>query len=115
MPGNHWNKKEHCCERKKRKEVAENLNQIEAVYFTVDKRAVRDRYNLLARELKTKSKKEEKKQVALEEFSVLFLYFCILMSLFQVKIKKNSYGNFGFFKVSSHSRINLSSSITPSK
>ena len=60
-PGNHWNKKEHCCERKKRKEVAENLNQIEAVYFTVDKRAVRDRYNLLARELKTKSQKEEKK------------------------------------------------------
>ena len=46
---------------KKRKEVAENLNQIEAVYFTVDKRAVRDRYNLLARELKTKSKKEGKK------------------------------------------------------
>ena len=33
---------------KKREEVAENLNQIEAVYFTVDKRAVRDRYNLLA-------------------------------------------------------------------
>ena len=54
-------KKSPVARGKKREEVAENLNQIEAVYFTVDKRAVRDRYNLLARELKTKSKKEEKK------------------------------------------------------
>ena len=55
-------------------------------------------------------------EVALEEFGVLFLYSCILMSLFEVKIKKNSYGDFGFFKkVSSHSRKNSSSSITTSK
>ena len=55
-------------------------------------------------------------EVALEEFSVLFLYSCILMSLLQVKIKKNSSGDFGFFKkLSSHSRINSSSSITTSK
>ena len=53
-------KKSTVARGKKREEVAENLNQIEAVYFTVDKRAVRDRYNLLARELKSKSKKEEK-------------------------------------------------------
>ena len=54
--------------------------------------------------------------MALEEFSVLFLYSCILMSLLQVKIKKNSSGDFGFFKkLSSHSRINSSSSITTSK
>ena len=59
-------KKSTVARGKKREEVAENLNQIEAVYFTVDKRAVRDRYNLLARELKSKSKKEEKKQVELK-------------------------------------------------
>ena len=35
-------------------EVAENLNKIEQVYFKVDKRAVRDRYNLLSRELRNK-------------------------------------------------------------
>ncbi|XP_067020485.1 mRNA export factor GLE1-like [Acropora muricata] len=40
-------------------EVAENLNKIEQVYFKVDKRAVRDRYNLLSRELR-KLKREEK-------------------------------------------------------
>lgn len=28
-------------------EVAENLNKIQQIYFKVDKRAVRDRYNLL--------------------------------------------------------------------
>ena len=42
-------KKSPVARGKKREEVAENLNQIEAVYFTVDKRAFRDRYNLLAR------------------------------------------------------------------
>ena len=42
-------KKSPVARGKKREEVAENLNQIEVVYFTVDKRAVRDRYNLLAR------------------------------------------------------------------
>ena len=121
-------KKSPVARGKKREEGAENLNQIEAVYFTVDKRAVRDRYNLLAwlENWGANWKKRKKKtggietgmssiEVALEEFSVLFLYSCILMSLFQVKIKKNSYGNFGIFKVSSHSRIILSSSITPSK
>ncbi|XP_044165093.1 inner centromere protein A-like [Acropora millepora] len=41
-------------------EVAENLNKIEQVYFKVDKRAVRDRYNLLSRELRNKLKREEK-------------------------------------------------------
>lgn len=41
-------------------EVAENLNKIEQVYFKVDKRAVRDRYNLLSRELRNKVKREEK-------------------------------------------------------
>ena len=53
-------KKSPVARGKKREEVAENLNQIEAVYFTVDKRAVRDRYNLLARELRRKLKKEKK-------------------------------------------------------
>ena len=38
-------------------EVAENLNKIEQVYFKVDKRAVRDRYNLLSRELRNKLKR----------------------------------------------------------
>ena len=41
-------------------EVAENSNKIEQVYFKVDKRAVRDRYNLLSRELRNKLKREEK-------------------------------------------------------
>ena len=41
-------------------EVAENLNEIQQVYFKVDKRAVRDRYNLLSKELKNKLKREEK-------------------------------------------------------
>ena len=42
-------------------EVAENMNWIEAVYFKVDKRTVRDCYNLsLARELRSKLKKEKK-------------------------------------------------------
>ena len=53
----------------------------------------------MAKELRSKLKKEKKKtggietgmssiEVALEELSVLFLYSCILMSLLQVKIKK---------------------------
>ena len=41
-------------------EVAENLNKIQQVYFKVDKRAVRDRYNLLSKELRNKLKREEK-------------------------------------------------------
>ena len=41
-------KKSPVARGKKGEEVAENLNQIEAVYFTVDKRAVRDHYNLRA-------------------------------------------------------------------
>ena len=70
----------------------ENMNWLDAVYFKVDKGAVRDRYNL-AKELRTKLKKEEKAsgietdmrsiEVALEDFSVLFLYY-ILMSLLQI-------------------------------
>ncbi|XP_067037932.1 mRNA export factor GLE1-like [Acropora muricata] len=52
-------------------EVAENLNKIEQVYFKVDKRAVRDRYNLLSRELRNKLKREEtdmtEVEMALEE------------------------------------------------
>lgn len=39
--------------------IAENLNKIEQVYFRVDKRAVRDRYNLLAKETRTKLRKEK--------------------------------------------------------
>ena len=34
------------------KEVAENLKKIQQGYFKVDKRAVRDRYNLLSKEQK---------------------------------------------------------------
>jgi len=41
-------------------QVAENLNKIQQVYFKVDKRAVRDRYNLLSKELRNKLKNEEK-------------------------------------------------------
>lgn len=37
--------------------VAENLNKQQDVFFKVDKRAVRDRYNNLARELRKKIKK----------------------------------------------------------
>ena len=107
---------------KKWEEVAENLNQIEAVYLKVDNRAVGDSYNLLAREEISELKKENKAsgietdmnsiEVALEEFSVLFLYSCILMPLLQAE-KKNSYGNSGFLeKVSSYSKINSSSPIT---
>ena len=36
-------------------EVAENLNKIKQIYFKVDKRAVRDRYNLLSKELREKN------------------------------------------------------------
>lgn len=39
--------------------VAENLNKIQQVYFRVDKRAVRDRYNHLAKEMKLKLRKEK--------------------------------------------------------
>ena len=41
-------------------QVAENLSKIQQVYFKVDKRAVRDRYNLLSKELRNKLKNEEK-------------------------------------------------------
>ena len=41
------------------KEVAENLKKIQQGYFKVDKRAVRDRYNLLTKEQK-KTEKTEK-------------------------------------------------------
>ena len=41
-------------------EVAENLNKIQQVYFKVDKRAVRDRCNLLSKDLRNKFKREEK-------------------------------------------------------
>lgn len=40
--------------------MAENLNKIQQIYFKVDKRAVRDRYNLLSKELRNKLKREEK-------------------------------------------------------
>ena len=40
--------------------VAENLNKLQDVYFKVDKRAVRDRYNNLARDLRKKIKNKEK-------------------------------------------------------
>jgi len=40
-------------------EVAQNLNKIQEVHFKVDKGAVRDRYNLLSKELRTKLKIEE--------------------------------------------------------
>lgn len=40
-------------------EVAENLNKIQQIYFKVDKRAVRDRYNLLSKELRNKLKREK--------------------------------------------------------
>ncbi|PFX34201.1 hypothetical protein AWC38_SpisGene901 [Stylophora pistillata] len=40
-------------------EVAENLNKIQQVFFKVDKGAVRDRYNLLSKELRNNLKREE--------------------------------------------------------
>ena len=43
-------------------EVAENLNQIQQIYFKVDKRAVRDRYNLLSKELRKKIEKRKKRK-----------------------------------------------------
>ena len=42
-------------------EVAENLNKIKQIYFKVDKRAVRDRYNLLSKELRKKLKRKKNK------------------------------------------------------
>ena len=41
-------------------EVAKNLNKIKQIYFKLDKRAVRDRYNLLSKELRKKLKREKK-------------------------------------------------------
>ena len=41
-------------------EVAEDLNKIQQVYFKVDKWAVRNRYNLLSKELRNKLKREGK-------------------------------------------------------
>ena len=41
-------------------DVAENFNKIQQVYIKADRRAVWDRYNLLVRESKSKSKREEK-------------------------------------------------------
>ena len=43
--------------------VAENLNKLQDVYFKVDKRAVRDRYNNLARDLRKKSEMKRKQVV----------------------------------------------------
>ena len=40
--------------------VAENLNKFQHVYFQADKRAVRDRYDNLARDLRKQIKNEEK-------------------------------------------------------
>ena len=40
--------------------VAESLEQVDAPYFRVDKRAVRDRYNKLVKEHKKKRRQEEK-------------------------------------------------------
>ena len=115
---------------KKREEVSENLNpNWSCLFHSWQKGSSRSlKPTREARELRSKLKKRRKKktggietdmssiEVAQEEFSLLFLYSCILMSLCQVNIKNNSYGNFGFFKkVSSHSRINSSSSITTSK
>jgi hypothetical protein len=41
-------------------EIAVNLNDIKEVYFKVDKRAVRDRYNHLSKELRAKNRREKK-------------------------------------------------------
>ena len=41
-------------------QVAENLNKIQQVYFKVDKRAVRDRYNILSKDLRKKLRTEKK-------------------------------------------------------
>ena len=41
-------------------QVAENLNKVKDVYFKVDKRAVRDRYNSISKDLRRKLKDEEK-------------------------------------------------------
>ena len=126
----HWNKKEPCCARKEKGRGRWKLEpNWSGLFHSWQKGSSRSlQPSRVARELRSKLKKEKKKNrwnwnrheqhwSGLEEFSVLFLYSCILMSLFQVKIKKkNSYGNFGFFKkVSSHSRINSSSSITTSE
>ena len=135
VPGNHgcwslhWNKKEPCSERKEKGRGRWKLEpNWSCLFHSWQKGSSRSlQPSRVAKELRSKLKKEKKKtggietgmssiEVALEEFSVLFLYSCILMSLLQVKIKKNSSGDFGFFKkLSSHSRINSSSSITTSK
>ena len=39
--------------------VAKNLNKIQDIYFKVSQRSVRDRYNLLAKQLRVKLRKEE--------------------------------------------------------
>ena len=52
------------------KEVAENLNKIQQGYSKVDKRAVRDRYNLLSKEQKNlkklKKQTETRKEIGIE-------------------------------------------------
>ena len=54
-------KKSTVARGKKWEEVAENMNWIEAVYFKVLIRTVRDHYNLsLAKELRSQLKKEKK-------------------------------------------------------
>lgn len=45
-------------------QVAENLNKIQQVYFKVDKRAVRDRFNICSKDLRNKL--IEKKESAIE-------------------------------------------------
>ena len=49
-----WTKKRTVERGTEQEEVAENLNKIQRVYFEVDKRAGRDRYNLLSKELRNK-------------------------------------------------------------
>ena len=56
----YWNEKGHGGKKNRWEEVAENLNKIQQVYFKLDKRAVRDRFNLLSKELRNKLKTDEK-------------------------------------------------------
>ena len=137
VPANHgcwslnWNKKEHSCERK---EMGRGRWKHELNWSCLFQSFQQDSSRSLQPQSRERTEKpiEKRKKSKwnwnrherhwsgiLEEFSVLFLYSCILMSLLQLyknKNKKNSYGNSGFLpKVSSCSRINSSLSIATFK
>ena len=100
-------------------EVAENLNKIKQIYFKVDKRAVRDRYNLLSKELR--KKKQSGVETVMTEVEMALEELIEKENAAETeqrvvdnqKKAKDSQGRENAEKFSSYSKIN-SSSIEPS-